>query len=113
MIESISFGSITIDGKTFSSDLIVYPDGRVIDSWWREKGHRLSRGDITALIAAEPDVIIAGTGIYGLMKPETELRDFLKDKGIEFLAAKNKDAMVLYNQRVQSQRVGACFHLTC
>jgi hypothetical protein len=113
MIEGLSFGAITIDGKIFTSDLIIFPDGRVKDSWWRSRGHRLQKEDIKALVATGPDIIIAGTGINGLMHPEPGLKDFLLEKGIAFFAAKNEVAMLLYNDRVEKQKVGACFHLTC
>lgn len=39
-IASYSFGKITIDGQTFTSDLIIYP-GRIDPSWWRREGHFL------------------------------------------------------------------------
>jgi hypothetical protein len=113
MIEAVSFGLIVINGKKFTSDLIIYPDGRVVDSWWREKGHRLSRKDIAALIESEPEVIVAGTGINGLMQPDPGLVDFLAKQGIGFLAAENEKAMALYNEQVPKKRVGAGFHLFC
>lgn len=113
MIEAFSFGSMTIDGIKFTSDLVIYPDGRVVDSWWREKGHRLSQKDIAPLIESGPEVIVAGTGINGLMQPEPELADFLAEKGIEFLAAPNAKAVELFNQRVKNKKAGAGFHLFC
>ena len=35
-IEAFTFGSITIEGKTYTGDVIVYPD-RVDESWPREE----------------------------------------------------------------------------
>jgi len=113
MIEAVSFGSIVIDGSKFTSDLIIYPDGLVVDSWRRAKGPRLSRKDIAALIESEPEVIVAGTGINGLMQPDPGLVDFLAKQGIGFLAAKNEKAMALYNEQALTKRVGAGFHLFC
>lgn len=113
MIDGLSFGSITIDGKVFTSDLIIFPDGRVQDSWWRSQGHLLQKEDISGLISAGAEVIVAGTGINGLMRPEPGLKSFLVNQGIGFVAAKNDRAMVEYNDRIRTQRVGACFHLTC
>jgi hypothetical protein len=113
MIERFEFGSIVIDGKQYTSDLIIYPDGQVVDCWHRKEGHRLSKDDIDKLIDLEPEVIIAGTGVSGLMRPEDQLTEQLRQKGIEFLAAPNKKAMGLYNQLSSKKKVGACFHLTC
>jgi hypothetical protein len=107
------FGHITIDGKRYSSDLIIYPDGRIMDSWWRKKSHVLSIDDIGDLIRSGPDVIIAGTGISGMMKPEDGLRELLVQKGIRFMPAPNGEAMHLFNNASRKLRAGACFHLTC
>jgi hypothetical protein len=112
-IDIIAFGSIVIDGKKYTSDLIIYPDGRVATSWRRKRGHRLSSHDINGLIASQPEVIIVGTGVYGLVKPEKDLLKTLQKNGIEFFPARNKKAMELFNELSSEKRIGACFHLTC
>jgi hypothetical protein len=38
MIDKYSFGSITIDGRTYDTDVIIYPE-RIDDRWWRKEGH--------------------------------------------------------------------------
>ena len=113
MIQTCSFGSIVIDDHQYFSDLIIYPDGRVVDSWRRKNGHRLSSDDIRRLIESEPEVIIAGTGINGLVEPEKELEKFLSQKNIQFISAPNRNAMEIYNVLSMKKRTGACFHLTC
>jgi hypothetical protein len=112
-IDSCSFGSIVINGKEYTSDLIIYPDGHVMDSWRRITGHRLSSDDIRRLIEYGPEVIIAGTGVSGLVKPEKELEKILCKKGIRFIPAPNQQAIELYNELISEKRVGACFHLAC
>ena len=113
MIDSSAFGSMTIDGRQYNTDLIIYPDGKVADGWWREAGHRLSIKDIEPLAAAGPEIIIAGTGVNGRMRPDPDLERFLALKGILFVAASNEEAARLYNQKADSHRTGACFHLYC
>jgi len=112
-IDSFSFGSMVINGKQYTSDLIIYPDGHVEASWYRRSGHRLSSDDIGTLIESEPQVIIAGTGVSGLVKSDKELDDLLSQKGIEFILAPNEQAIELYNELRSKKRVGACFHLAC
>ena len=112
-IDTFSFASIVIDGRKYTSDLIIYPDGRVVTSWRRKRGHRLSSDDIYGLIVSQPEVIIAGTGVYGLVKSEKDLKKTLQKKGIEFFPARNKKAMELFNELSSEKRIGACFHLTC
>ena len=113
MITSCSFGVIIIEEKQYTSDLIIYPDGHVEDSWYRRKGHGLSLDDISKLIESKPEVIIAGTGVSGLMRPESGLDKLLLNKGIRFIAQPNQKAMKIYNELSSKKRAGACFHLTC
>lgn len=113
MIESCEFGIIVIDGKKYTSDLIIYPDSHTEDGWRRKSGHALSCDDIGKLIESGPEVIVAGTGVSGLMKPEKELEQLLSQKGIEFISEPNQEAIKIYNDLLSEKRIGACFHLTC
>jgi len=114
MIESSAFGRMSIDGQIYTSDLFIFPDGRVQDGWWRRRGHALGVDDIMALVDDSLDLIVAGTGTSGRMRPEADLSPFLREKGIEFIAEPNSRAIPIYNQKVSmGLKVGACFHLTC
>ncbi|HEC94450.1 MAG TPA: hypothetical protein ENI45_00610, partial [Thermoplasmatales archaeon] len=85
LIESYSFGKITVDGKTYTSDVIIYLD-KVEDGWWRRKGHLLEKEDLKDVVLCEPEVLIVGTGAHGLMKIADEVKQFLESKGIELVA---------------------------
>ena len=113
MIDSFAFGSMVIDGRRYTSDLIIYPDGSVRDAWVRKKGHVLTKEDLQTLLDAGPDLIIAGTGIHGRMKPESGLGEALGRLGVQFMAGSNDRAVAWYNDRSATLNVGACFHLTC
>ena len=95
MIESTAFGVMTIDGRTHTSDLIIFPDGRVKDGWWRRSGHVLTVDDILALIDAAPECIVAGTGTSGRMQPEASLTAFLTERKITFIAEPNPRAVYI------------------
>ena len=112
-IESFTFGTMVIDGRVYRSDLIIYPDGRVEDGWRRRRGHGLCEEDMAGLITTEPEVIVAGTGVSGMVEPNRGLEKGLLQKGIRFLAVPNEKAVVLFNELNPGKRVGACFHLTC
>jgi len=112
-IEAYSFGWMIIDGKKYTSDLLIYPDGRVEDAWYRKRGHSLSADDISALIQAGPEIIVAGTGASGLMKPEKGFEKRLGQKGIRFISLPTIEAVEHYNRLSFEKPVGACFHLTC
>ena len=113
MIDSYGFGHITINGKRYTNDVIVFPD-RVEDKWWRKEGHRLQIEDIEAVVKEKPEVLVVGTGYYGLMKVSAETVEFLKSKGVKLIAQKTRDACTMYNRLVESRKkVIAALHLTC
>ena len=113
IIESYAFGSIVIDGRRYTSDLIIYPNGKITAGWWRQSGHLMTEADIAGLIAADPEVIVVGTGASGMLKPARGIEKVLEQKGIRMIAAPCSQALNHFNELNQSKKVGACFHLTC
>ena len=112
MIDAYSFGRITVDGKRFSSDLLIFPD-RVDSSWWRRDGHNLCMEDLEAVVQAQPQVLVIGQGKPGLMKVGSDLITRLNRLGIEVHAAPTPEAVTLYNALSPEKRVVAALHLTC
>lgn len=113
MIESYSFGKMTIDGKLYTKDLKII-DGAVVPEWWRGNGHKVSITDIQDILAAKPDVLVLGKGKPGLMKSDAELKALLQKKGIELIEQSSSKAVATFNTLSNSGRkVCAGFHLTC
>jgi hypothetical protein len=112
MIEFYDFGKIVIDGKEYSSDVIIYPD-RVEASWWRKVGHELCLDDIKDVFTEKPDVLVVGTGYSGLMRVLPEVEEALREKGIELKVERTKRACDVYNELSRSRKVIAALHLTC
>jgi hypothetical protein len=104
---------MVIDGMKYIKDLIIFPDGRIHNPWWRGQGHTLALNDLDELLLAKPEVIVAGTGAMGLMRPTAELTNFLVQHHIEFIAQRSSKAAETFNQLSGSRKVGGCFHLTC
>ena len=113
MINECSFGKIIINGKSYKTDVLIFPDGNVVDSWWRKSGHVLSLEDIRLLIDSGPEILIAGCGMNGMMKPEPGLEEELKESGILLMAMRNQEALEEYNKMASLKKVAAGFHLTC
>lgn len=113
LIESYGFGRAVIGGREYTSDLVIYPDGRVQDSWRRGDGHKLTLSDIEDLVAAKPHVILAGTGASGMVVPDRTLENALGRMGIDFMALPSGQAVDLYNRRAASGNIALCLHLTC
>ena len=115
MIESYDFGSIVISGKKYTSDVIVFPE-RVIDDWWRKEGHRIYVDDLKEILNCEskPEMLVVGTGYYGLVKISPEVETTLKSQKIELVAQLTKEACQTFNKFLKSNsRVVGAFHLTC
>ena len=111
-IEDYRFGEIVIDGKSYTTDVIIYPD-RVDSNWWRREGHELRVEDIEEVIKEKPDLIIVGTGSPGFMKvlPQTSKR--LKEEAIELVVKPTHEACKIFNKLESTKKVVACLHLTC
>ena len=111
-VESYQFGQVIINGKTYDSDIIIFPD-RVQEEWHRQKGHELSLEEINVILAQNPAVIVIGTGAYGRMKVLPEVRQAAEAANIQLIVQPTGEACEIYNQLSQAQRVVAALHLTC
>ncbi len=112
IINSYQFGLITINGKNYTLDVIIFPD-RVKDNWWRKMGHELCLEDIAEVMTENPDVLVVGTGESGLMKVLPEVKQSLEAQGIKLIGQTTDKACQIYNQLCRSQKVIAALHLTC
>lgn len=112
MIESYAFGRMIVEGQTYTSDLIIFPD-RINHSWWRKSGHRLCLEDIEEVLKEEPEVIIVGTGFAGLVKVEEEVKSHAQSKGILLIIEKTKKAAQKFNELFSKKKTVGAFHLTC
>ena len=113
MIEGYRFGSIKIDGQEFEKDVFIDLDGKV-SSWWREESHLFQKKDIESFLEKKLEIVIFGTGKSGIAKLSEDLKDFLKNLGIEIIAEPTEQAVESYNQaKKQGKEVVAFLHLTC
>ena len=112
MIDGYEFGEITIDGKTYHHDVIIYKD-RVDDAWRRIEGHKLSLSDIAQILEKKPEILVIGTGADGVMNVPADVTASIEAKGIRVIAKKTGDACEDYNQMSPSKNVIAALHLTC
>lgn len=112
-IESYDFGSIVIDGKTYTKDLIVSAD-KLKPNWWREEGHSLTVKDVQDIIDKECEILVVGTGHGGVMEVPLETKKYVESLGIEIIAQKTTKAVNTYNKLLdEGRKVIGAFHLTC
>jgi hypothetical protein len=112
VIESYSFGKITISGKIYTSDLIIFPD-RVESTWWRKSGHTVCLEDIREILEEKFEVLILGTGFMGLMKVDEEVIRHVESNGVDLIIEKTKKAVMTYNSVLNTKIAIAALHLTC
>ncbi len=113
MIDNYEFGSMTINGTTYTNDIILHGDRLLNDKWWREDGHNMAIEDLKDL----PDkfeVLVIGNGASGVCKVPEETIKYVKKTGAEVIVKMTGEAVTAYNQFLEEGKdvVGA-FHLTC
>jgi hypothetical protein len=115
MIDSYKFGVIVINGKKYTSDVIVFQE-KVLDGWWRKEGHGLCLEDLQEIFKHEPKpgTLVVGTGYYGFVKILPGVKDALQSRGIELVAQPTREACQTFNKLLKSNKqVAGAFHLTC
>jgi len=112
-IDTYSFGKMIIDGKEYTSDLIIY-GGKVYENWWRKTSHKLFLDDIITFLPNVIEIVLMGTGKFGLMKVQKDLIDYCEKHAIELIVQKSEEAVETFNESVKDgKRILAAFHLTC
>ena len=112
MIDSYNFGHIVIDGKEYTTDVIIFPD-HVMDHWWRRSGHSLVVEDIDEIIRTRPEVLIIGCGASGVLRVPEETKEYIQKQGIELILENTREACDIFNNLCKEKRVAAGLHLTC
>ena len=116
-IENYSFGKITIDGVSYTNDIIIlnYPKPlKVIPNWWRKEGHKLQLIDLEKIKQDLPEILIVGTGASECMQVTKEVLDFAKKNKIELVILGTHMAYKKFNEFINSnKKVCGCLHLTC
>jgi len=113
-IKEYSFGKIKIDDSVYTKDLVI-SNSRIYPNWWRKEGHNLYVEDIEEFIEKEkPQVIVIGTGYYGVMKIDNKTIEYLHEKKIRVYIEKTKNAVDIFNELIKrKEKVLGFFHLTC
>jgi hypothetical protein len=116
-IDSTSFGSITVDGKTFDYDILIRLNGQVEK---REKAlskeiygtsHKISLEEAEHIYEEGTEKIIIGTGQTGFVKLSEEAENFFVGKkcGVELFPT----GWAIERWNELEGRVIAMFHVTC
>ncbi|WP_456477882.1 Mth938-like domain-containing protein [Geoglobus ahangari] len=113
IVEEYEFGRIVINGREYREDVIVHRNG-VEEGWWRKEGHRVCLDDIKRIMQLNPEVVVFGTGAYGRMRVDEEVRRFLKERGVEVIEDESFSAVRIFESLLRSGRNAVlAIHLTC
>jgi hypothetical protein len=112
-IDSYSFGSMTVDGKTYRSDIIIFPD-HIDPNWWRAEGHSLRMEDLKEVLEYKPEILVVGRGASGCMDIPVITREKLEAMGMKIIDGNTGDVYEIFNENIKKEKkvIGA-FHLTC
>lgn len=110
-IDSVKWGEIEIDGKTYFSDMYVYWDGK---AEMRKKSHLFDLDELVKLLQKNPKMIIIGTGLKGTVKVPEDVLRVAENKGVELFIETTPKAAEVFNAFAgDNKRVIAVLHSTC
>jgi hypothetical protein len=110
-IAGYRFGRVTVDGREVTRDVIILP-GRVVENWWRREGHELAWVDLEDVADELPSRLVVGTGADQRMRPDPEVLDRLKERGVE-VESLQTDRAVMRFAKLDPANTAAALHLTC
>jgi len=110
-LEATSFGSITISGKNYDHDVYVFWDGTVER---RVGDHTVPARQMEYIIRSKPEIVIIGTGQFGIVRVPSESEKLAKEQDIEVVKARTPQAIRIFNEAMKKgKRVSAIIHVTC
>ena len=109
-INSYDFGSITIDGVAYLHDVYILPPSGVEH---REGVHSFTLEQAERVLVTNPEVLIIGTGNFGLAELSHDAMELLEKSGVELIVDRTQDIVPTFNQLALTKRVAAIIHLTC
>jgi hypothetical protein len=110
-IAGYRFGRVTVDGRELTRDVIILP-GRVVENWWRREGHQLAWVDLEDVADDLPERLVVGTGADHRMRPDPEVLDRLKERGVGVECLQTDKAVARFAE-LDPANTAAALHLTC
>ena len=117
VINSTSFGSITVDGNSYDHDIIITLEGKVkkrkkkLSKAIYGSSHTISLDEIKYTYQDKSEGIVIGSGQYGVAKLSDEASEFLRSKECQAVLKQTPEAILAWNNTV-GKWIGL-FHITC
>ncbi|WP_029585679.1 Mth938-like domain-containing protein [Bradyrhizobium sp. URHD0069] len=116
-IERTTFGTITIDGKTYEHDVIIRLSGEVarrkkkLSKKYYGTSHVLSKDEAKFIYEDGCEQLILGSGQMGNVHLSPEAETYFANKGCTVLLQPTPKAIHTFNNS-HAKKVGL-FHITC
>jgi len=116
-IEGTTFGTITIDGKTYEHDVIIRLSGEVVkrkkklSKKYYGTSHVLSKDEAKFVFESGCEQLILGSGQMGNVHLSPEAEAYFAKKGCTVLLQRTPEAIGVFN-RSHARKIGL-FHVTC
>src|SRR5215813_10567450 len=116
-IEGTTFGTITIDGKTYEHDVIIRLSGEVVkrkkklSKKYYGTSHVLSKDEAKFVFESGCEQLILGSGQMGNVHLSPEAEAYFAKKGCKVVLQSTPEAIHVFN-RSHAKKIGL-FHVTC
>ena len=111
IINSVKFGSISIDSKTYNEDVKILPSGKVLKRWGPKGSHVICLEEFDEILKEKPTAIVIGIGQHEVAKLEPDAKKQIQTKGIKLIIESTPKAVASFNNL--NRRKAGLFHLTC
>jgi hypothetical protein len=116
-IESTTFGTITIDGKTYEHDVVLRLSGEVVrrkkklSKKYCGTSHVLSKDEAKFVFEKGCEQLIVGSGQMGNVHLSPEAEAYFAKKRCKVLLQPTPEAIPVFNKS-HAKKIGL-FHVTC
>jgi hypothetical protein len=116
-IEATTFGTITIDGKTYEHDVIIRLSGEIakrkkkLSKKYYGTSHVLSKDEAKFIFEDGCEQLILGSGQMGNVHLSPEAEAYFAKKGCAVLLQPTPEAIYTFNHS-HARKIGL-FHVTC
>lgn len=116
-VTRVSWGRVEVEGRDRAlRDAKLYPGGS--REWdWNETGTRhapgIGPGDVEELLERGAEVVVLSRGFHGRLGVREETLRMLEERGVAVHVLLTEEAVRLYNDLREDEKVGALIHSTC
>ena len=116
-IENTTFGTITIDGKTYEHDVLIRLSGEVVkrkkklSNKYYGTSHVLSKEEAKFVFERGCNQLVVGSGQMGNVRLSPEAEAYFEKKECKVLLQPTPDATRVFNKS-HAKKIGL-FHVTC